>query len=144
MNDRYNLNRFVAAQQSVYETVVQELQRGRKYGHWMWYIFPQVAGLGMSTTSQMYAIRNIGEAKAYYQHSHLGPRLRECTQLVMDLNGQTAQEIFGYIDNLKFRSCMTLFGYAATDDGLFREALMKYYNGKADEITANILESESN
>lgn len=142
MKDIYNLTRFVEAQQGNYESVVQELRGGMKRGHWMWYIFPQIAGLGMSATSHMYAITTIDEAKAYYNHSLLGSRLRQCTQLVLDVNGRNAQQIFGYTDSLKFRSCMTLFDCAAKNDELFRDALVTYYQGEADEITLKILESE--
>ena len=141
MNDIHKLNRFVDAQQGVYESVVQELQSGMKRGHWMWYIFPQIAGLGMSPTSQMYAIKSIDEAKAYYEHSLLGSRLRECTQLVIDVHGRTASQIFGYTDNLKFGSCMTLFDCATKDDGLFRDALIKYFDGEPDQSTLKILKS---
>jgi len=140
MNDIYNLTRFVDAQNHEYESVVQELQNGMKRGHWMWYIFPQIAGLGMSSTSQMYAIKSIDEAKAYYAHPILGSRLQECTQLVMNVKGRTSKEIFGYIDNLKFRSCMTLFD-CASDDGLFRDALDNYFDGEADQLTLNILKA---
>ena len=140
MSDIHNLTRFVDAQKGVYDSVVQELRNGMKRGHWMWYIFPQIAGLGMTATSQMYAIESIDEAKAYYAHPILGSRLQECTQLVMNVKGRTAKEIFGYIDNLKFRSCMTLFG-CASDEGVFRDALDKYFDGEADQLTLDILKA---
>jgi len=144
MNDIHDLNRFIAAQQGVYESVVQELRSGTKRGHWMWYIFPQIAGLGRTATSQRYAIQSIDEAKAYYEHSVLGSRLRECTRLVIDVCDRTAQQIFGHIDKLKFRSCMTLFDCVAKDeDTLFRDALEKYFDGRADRLTLEILESGS-
>lgn len=140
MSDIHNLTRFVDAQKGVYDSVVQELRNGMKRGHWMWYIFPQIAGLGMTATSQMYAIESIDEAKAYYAHPILGSRLQECTQLVTNVKGRTAKEIFGYIDNLKFRSCMTLFG-CASGEGVFRDALDKYFDGEADQLTLDILKA---
>jgi uncharacterized protein (DUF1810 family) len=141
MNDIHKLHRFVEAQERVYESAVRELRCGKKCGHWMWYVFPQIAGLGMSATTRRYAIKSIDEARAYYAHSILGSRLRECTQLVIDVSGSTVSEIFGYPDDLKFRSCMTLFDYATDDDALFRDALVKYYGGQADQTTIDILES---
>lgn len=140
MSDLHNLRRFVDAQEHEYESVVQELRNGMKRGHWMWYIFPQVAGLGMSSTSQMYAIKTLDVATAYYDHPVLGSRLQECTRLVIDVKGRTTNEIFGYTDNLKFRSCMTLFD-CATNDDLFRDALVKYFDGEADQLTLKILKS---
>jgi uncharacterized protein (DUF1810 family) len=138
MSDIFNLERFVDAQKGVYDSTVQELQSGMKRGHWMWYMFPQLVGLGMSTTSQMYAIKSIDETKAYYGHSILGSRLLACTQIVINLKGRKTKEIFGHIDNLKFQSCLTLFD-CATDDQLFREALVKYYDGESDQRTLEIL-----
>ena len=138
MSDTHNLIRFIDAQKQIYNSVLQELRNGKKRGHWMWYIFPQIAGLGMSSMSQMYAIKSIDEAKAYDAHPTLGSRLQECTQVVMDVEGRTATEIFGPIDSLKFRSCMTLFEYG-TDNPLFHDALVKYFDGDADERTLDIL-----
>ena len=129
------------AQEHQYELVVQELAKGRKRGHWMWYIFPQIAGLGMSATAKKYEIESLLEAVAYGDHPLLGSRLKECTRLVNDVDDKTAREIFGYPDNLKFRSCMTLFA-KATQEGLFTAALDKYYDGRPDELTLNILESQ--
>jgi len=139
MTDAYNLQRFLDAQESVYDTVLDELRAGRKSSHWIWFIFPQIAGLGRSGTAQQFAIASLDEAKAYLQHPVLGPRLRACTQLVLDVNGRSAEEIFGYPDYLKFRSCMTLFLTAATDNTIFNNALLKYFDGKPDQLTLDIL-----
>ncbi|MCG8343969.1 MAG: DUF1810 domain-containing protein [Chlorobiales bacterium] len=138
MRDTHNLTRFVHAQQVTYCSVVEELRRGSKRGHWMWYIFPQLVGLGTSVKSQLYAIKSIEEAKAYYAHPILGKRLQECTRLVMYNEDRTAKEIFGYIDNLKFHSCMTLFS-CATGASEFRDALDKCFDGEADYLTIGIL-----
>jgi uncharacterized protein (DUF1810 family) len=116
MSDTYNLHRFLDAQAPIYDTVLAELRAGRKSSHWIWFIFPQIAGLGRSSTAQQFAIGSLDEAKTYLQHPTLGPRLRACTQLVLDVNGRSAEEILGYPDYLKFRSCMTLFLTAATDN----------------------------
>jgi uncharacterized protein (DUF1810 family) len=116
MIDDHKLHRFLDAQERVYDTVLDELRAGRKSGHWIWFIFPQITGLGHSEMAQKYAITSLDEAKAYLQHPVLGPRLRACTQLVLNVNGRSAEEIFGYPDNLKFRSCMTLFMAVATDN----------------------------
>ncbi len=139
MNDIYNLTRFIDAQADVYDSVEQELRNGLKRSHWMWFIFPQIAGLGRSAMSQTYAIKSLDEAKAYYAHPILGSRLQECTQLVINVDGRTTVDIFGSIDSIKFRSCMTLFDYA-TDVGLFHEALHKYFNSEADQQTLKILQ----
>ena len=140
MSDIHNLTRFIDAQNPIYDSVLQELRNGVKRGHWMWYIFPQISGLGMSPISQRYAIKSLDESKKYYAHPILGPRLQECTQLVMDVEGRTANEIFGPIDSLKFRSCMTLFEYG-TNEQLFYNALVKYFGGEADQRTLDILTS---
>lgn len=139
MNDPYDLQRFVAAQARVYEAVLEELRDGDKRSHWMWFVFPQVKGLGLSAMAQTYAIASREEAAAYLEHPILGSRLRECTQLVLDVEGRTVEEIFGYPDDLKFRSCMTLFERAATDSVVFREALRKYFGGQPDQATLDIL-----
>lgn len=139
MSDDYNLHRFLDAQAPVYDTVVAELRAGRKSSHWIWFIFPQIAGLGHSEMAQQFAIGSLDEAKAYLQHPILGPRLRACTQLVLDVNDRSAEEIFGYPDYLKFRSCMTLFLTAATDNTIFNDALLKYFNGKPDQLTLDLL-----
>src|SRR5437773_10351896 len=109
MTDTFNLQRFIEAQHGSYESVLRELRAGHKRGHWIWYIFPQIEGLGGSAMSHKYAISSQDEAKAYWEHPILGSRLRECTELVLKVEGRTAEQIFPYPDNLKFRSCMTLF-----------------------------------
>jgi len=139
MTNSYNLHRFLDAQERVYDRVLSELLAGRKSTHWIWFIFPQIAGLGHSAMAQQFAIGSLDEAKAYLQHPVLGPRLRACTQLVLDVKGRRAEEIFGYPDNLKFRSCMTLFLAAATDNRLFKDTLHKYFDGKPDQLTLNLL-----
>ena len=139
MSAAYNLHRFLTAQAPVYDTVLDELRAGRKTSHWIWFIFPQIAGLGHSAMAQQFAIGSLDEANAYLQHPVLGQRLRECTQLVLNVEGRSADEIFPYPDNLKFRSCMTLFMNAATDNSLFKAALDKYLDGQPDQLTLNIL-----
>lgn len=139
MTDVYSLHRFLDAQESIYDTVLDELRAGRKSSHWIWFIFPQIAGLGHSGIAQKFAITSLDEAKAYLQHPVLGPRLRACTQLVLNVEGQSAEEIFGYPDNLKFRSCMTLFMTATTDNKTFKDALLKYFHGKPDQLTLDLL-----
>ena len=139
MTDVYNLHRFLDAQQPVYDAVLDELRAGRKSSHWIWFIFPQIAGLGRSGTAQQFAIGSLDEAKAYLQHPILGHRLRACTQLVLNVEGRSAEEIFGYPDYLKFRSCLTLFLTAAPDNTLFNAALLKYFHGKPDQLTLDLL-----
>jgi uncharacterized protein (DUF1810 family) len=139
MCDAYNRHRFLDAQERVYDTVLAELRAGRKASHWIWFIFPQIAGLGHSGMAQRFSITSLDEAKIYLQHPTLGPRLRACTQLVLDVNGRSAEEIFGYPDHLKFRSCMTLFLTAATDNTIFKAALLKYFDGKPDTLTLALL-----
>lgn len=143
MTDTYNLQRFIDAQDGRYESVLKELGAGQKRGHWMWYIFPQIQGLGRSATSQEYAIKSRDEANAYWKHSILGPRLRECTELVLKLESRTAQQIFSCPDTLKFRSCMTLFERSATDSPIFRAALLKYFGGQPDQLTLDILKKQA-
>lgn len=132
-NDSFNLQRFVAAQAPVYAGVCEELRRGLKTCHWMWFIFPQIAGLGMSAMSKKYAISGLDEARAYLEHPVLGPRLVECTRLV-GVSGRSIGDIFGAPDDMKFRSSMTLFA-VAQGEGVFREAVKKYCGGKFDEAT---------
>jgi uncharacterized protein (DUF1810 family) len=134
-SDPYNLQRFVDAQNGVYEQVRSELREGRKRGHWMWFIFPQVRGLGRSHLAEVFAIASKGEAQAYLDHPVLAERLRECTQLVNQVQGRTLEEIFGYPDNLKFRSSMTLFRQVTADNQVFVEALRRYCNGELDRST---------
>ena len=131
----FDLDRFVSAQAGVYEGVLDELRRGRKTGHWIWFIFPQVAGLGSSSMSQHYAIGSLDEARAYLAHPVLGTRLRECAGIVLEIQGRTASDIFGSLDAMKVRSCMTLFHRAAPDEPVFAQVLERFYGGVADEAT---------
>ena len=128
MNDPWDLQRFVDAQNPVYERVCAELRRGCKETHWMWFVFPQMRGLGQSAMATRYGISSQAEAEAYLLHPVLGPRLRECTGLVNLIDGRTVDEIFGSPDNLKFRSSMTLFASATQDNAVFAEALRKYFS----------------
>jgi len=139
MSDPHNLKRFVDAQAPVYAQVCAELTAGRKRSHWMWFVFPQIKGLGVSPTAQFYAVASRAEAEAYLAHPVLGPRLRECTQLVLDVAGRSAHDVFGSPDDLKFRSCVTLFADVATDEALFEAALRKYFNGEPDRRTVEAL-----
>jgi uncharacterized protein (DUF1810 family) len=138
MTDPFDLNRFVQAQESVYSRVVSELSAGRKQSHWMWFVFPQVAGLGLSATSQRYAIASRKEASAYLDHALLGPRLIECTRLVLAVRERSIRAILGSPDDAKFRSSMTLFE-AVSDNPIFGEALEKYFAGERDGATLEIL-----
>jgi uncharacterized protein (DUF1810 family) len=139
MSDPFDLERFVAAQALVYTRVVAELSEGRKRSHWMWFIFPQIEGLGSSAMAQRFAIRSRAEAAAYLAHSVLGPRLIECTRLVLEVKNRTILDILGSPDDLKFRSSMTLFG-AVSDDPVFGRAIAAYYDGTADGATLEILQ----
>lgn len=130
----FDLDRFVDAQQSVYPTVLAELAAGGKRSHWMWFVFPQLKGLGVSAMAQHYGIGSKAEAQAYWAQPLLGPRLRECTALVLAVDGRSAREIFAPPDDLKFRSCMTLFAQA-TGEPIFARALQKYFDGEADPRT---------
>ncbi len=130
----YNLERFISAQRPVIATVRAELKAGAKRSHWMWYVFPQIAGLGHSAMSQTYAISNLAEARAYLANAVLGPCLLDCTSLVLGVEDRSAKEIFGAIDAAKFRSCMTLFAQAS-DNPIFHAALAKYFNGENDPET---------
>jgi uncharacterized protein (DUF1810 family) len=130
-----SLERFVTAQAQVYDTALAELKAGRKRTHWIWFVFPQIAGLGHSHRSQIYAISSLDEARSYLAHPVLGSRLRECCQAVIDVQGKSAHDIFGSPDDLKFRSCLSLFAQAAPDEPLFRVALDKYFSGEADPLT---------
>ena len=133
--DPYNLQRFVEAQGPVYQTVLSELRAGRKRSHWMWFIFPQIAGLGHSAMSQRYAISSLAEAKAYLAHGILGPRLRDCTRIITGIEGRSALEIMGRPDDMKLHSCLTLFANAAPEEALFRDALDKFFDGADDNQT---------
>jgi len=135
MADPFTLDRFVDAQDPVYERVLAELRRGHKTSHWMWFVFPQIAGLGVSAMARRFSISSLDEARAYVDHPILGARLRECTGLVCAVEGKTIQEILGSPDDMKFRSSMTLYSRAATDADIFEEALKKYFSGEPDPLT---------
>jgi len=140
MTDPYNLQRFVDAQAPVYSRVLAELRAGQKQSHWMWFVFPQLTGLGRSPIAQKFAIGSLDEAKAYLEHEVLGSRLRECTRLVIAAAGRPLGEILGFPDDLKFRSSMTLFDRAAREeDSEFREALRVFFDGAPDARTLELL-----
>ena len=139
--DRFQL--FLEGQALVYDRVLAELRRGCKESHWMWFIFPQLAGLGRSSMAQRFGLRDLAEAKAYAAHLVLGKRLEECTQLVLNAEAVSVSDIFGYPDDLKFHSCMTLFTVTEPEDPLFKQALAKYVQGRKDGKTLEILERQS-
>lgn len=139
MSDSYKLDRFLEAQAADYDTALAEIRSGRKRSHWMWYVFPQIAGLGVSETSQYFAIRNLAEAKAYLAHPILGPRLIECADALLALEGRTAREIFGSPDDLKLRSSATLFAHVSPARSAFQRVLEKYFDGASDERTLRLL-----
>ncbi len=136
MSDPHDLQRFVTAQEGVYESAVAELRAGRKTGHWIWFVFPQIAGLGMSAMSQRYAIASLAEARAYLEHPVLGPRLAQCADILVELGGRhSAQDVFGGIDAVKLRSSMTLFARASEDDSVYHAVLDQYFGGETDPQT---------
>jgi uncharacterized protein (DUF1810 family) len=139
MGDPYDLQRFVDAQDPVFAQVRDELRDGRKQSHWMWFVFPQIQGLGTSVMAQRFAISSLAEAEAYLGHPLLGPRLRESTRLVNLVKERSIEEIFGYPDYLKFRSSVSLFARATSDNDVFVEALRKYFGGEADPQTLQLL-----
>jgi uncharacterized protein (DUF1810 family) len=134
----YNINRFIEAQNGIYQYVLEELAAGNKQSHWMWFIFPQIKGLGFSPTAQYYAIQSLDEATAYLQHPVLESRLQECCRILLQLSDKTADEIFGFPDVLKLKSSMTLF-LAASENSIFQEVLDKYYQGEKDKKTMRII-----
>lgn len=138
-DDPYNLRRFVEAQEDDYERALSEIRSGRKRTHWMWYVFPQIDGLAFSATAKHYAIKSLDEAKAYVDHPILGPRLLECAEAVLQTEGRSAKEIFGSPDDLKLRSCATLFACALPPGSVFDRLLKKYYPGGPDERTLQLL-----
>jgi uncharacterized protein (DUF1810 family) len=144
MNEPYDLERFVAAQDNAgtYEQALGELQVGRKSGHWMWFMFPQIVGLGQSATSRRYAISSLAEARAYLDHEVLGPRLLECALVLANHAEQSAEDIFGGIDARKLRSCMTLFLRAAPGETVFKTVLAQFFDGEPDPATDGILASQ--
>jgi len=135
MSDPYNLQRFVDAQNPVFDQVLQELGDGRKQGHWMWFVFPQIDGLGQSRMAKKFAISSQDEAEAYLRHPILGPRLRKCSLLVAQVEEHSVGEIFGYPDDMKLRSSMTLFAHATADNRVFIDVLRKYFAGEFDPLT---------
>lgn len=141
MSDPHNLERFKSAQDAVYHCVISELSEGKKRSHWMWFVFPQIDGLGSSPTAKEYAIKCREEALAYLEDPLLGDRLRECSQLALNIEGKTATEILGSPDDLKLRSSMTLFAEVAGENPVFQQVLDKYYDGEADPLTLSLLSS---
>ena len=141
MKDKYNLNRFLDAQGSTYETALREIKNGKKESHWMWFIFPQFKGLGRSETTKKYAIKSKEEAIAYLKHPVLGKRLIEITNVVLNINNRSAYEIFGGPDDLKLKSCMSLFSLIQDENDLFQKVLKKYFDGKISWTTKKLLNS---
>ena len=138
-DDPYDLSRFLRAQEDDYEQAFSEIKSGQKRSHWIWYIFPQIDGLALSSTSRHYAIKSIGEAKAYLDHPILGPRLLECAEAAVGIEGRSARAIFGSPDDLKLRSCATLFACASSPGSVFDRLLDKYYRGRRDDKTLQLL-----
>ena len=133
--DPNNLNRFISAQEEIFENVLTELGNGQKRTHWMWFIFPQIDGLGFSATTKHYAIKSVEEARQYLEHPVLGARLLQCASLVLAIEGKSAHEIFGSPDDMKLKSSMTLFASISDPDSAFMRVLEKYFNGQRDEKT---------
>lgn len=138
-DDLHDLNRFVQAQNRDYERALSEVKSGRKRSHWMWYIFPQFDGLAFSSTSKHYAIKSVAEAKAYLNHPILGPRLLQCIEAALSVEGRSAHEIFGSPDDLKLRSCATLFAFVSPAGSVFEQLLDKYFQGDRDTKTLDLL-----
>ena len=139
-DDPHDLTRFLRAQDTGYEQALSELRAGLKQSHWMWWIFPQFHGLGASPTSKYYSIKSVTEAKAYLAHPVLGPRLVECTEAVLQVEGRSATEILGSPDDLKLRSCATLFACVSSEGSVFERVLDKYYQRERDESTLRLLD----
>ena len=137
----FNLNRFLQAQENDYERALSEIRSGQKRTHWMWYIFPQLEGLAFSSTAKHYSIKSIQEARAYLTHPVLGPRLLECAEAVVQIKGRSANEIFGYPDDLKLRSCATLFEYVSPSGSVFKQLIEEYYGGERDHKTLALLDT---
>lgn len=140
VGDPFDLNRFIIAQDKNYDNVIAELKNGQKRTHWMWYVFPQIDGLGHSTTAKLYAIKSIEESRRYLDHPVLGKRLLECTEAVLATEGRSIADIFGYPDDLKLKSSVTLFSYVAEPSSVFVRILEKYFQGEGDDRTLQILE----
>jgi uncharacterized protein (DUF1810 family) len=143
MDDPHDLHRFVQAQQDTYAQAVDELTDGRKTSHWMWFVFPQLRGLGRSPMATKFGIASLDEARAYLAHPLLGARLQACTRLTLRIDGRSINAIFGSPDDMKFRSCMTLFHRAAPQEAIFAEALQKYFDGTPDARTLELLQTRS-
>lgn len=143
MADAYRLQRFILAQNAIYDSVLAELRAGRKRTHWMWFIFPQITGLGHSAMAREYALASLEEAQAYLRHPVLGARLRQCSDLVAQVSNASAEDIFGYPDHMKFHSSMTLFARATEDNQVFTECLRKYFDGKEDSLTLAQLQKKN-
>jgi uncharacterized protein (DUF1810 family) len=141
VHDAFHLKRFVDAQDPVFAEVLRELERGHKRTHWMWFIFPQLAALGASAMAKHFGIHSIEEARAYLRHPILGTRLHQCCETLVKVQGRSAHEIFGSPDDLKLRSCLTLFELAAPGEPLFAQCLEKYYSGERDELTRGLCRS---
>jgi len=139
MSDPYDLSRFVEAQEGDYEQAIAEIRSGRKHSHWMWYVFPQFEGLGFSSTSRRYAIKSLAEARAYLNHPVLGPRLLECVEETLGIEGRSAHDIFGSPDDMKLRSCATLFAHVSPAGSEFDRLLDKYFKGEVDDKTLQLL-----
>jgi len=137
--DAYDLNRFISAQESDYEQALSEIKDGRKRSHWMWYIFPQIDGLGSSAMSRRYSIKSLDEARAYLDHPVLGTRLTACFEVLLKLEGRSAEEIFGFTDEKKLRSCATLFAAVSEPASVFQRLLDKYFHGERDPMTLRLL-----
>ncbi|HEX7795543.1 MAG TPA: DUF1810 domain-containing protein [Vicinamibacterales bacterium] len=139
--DPFDLKRFVSAQEADYTRALEEIAAGRKRSHWMWYIFPQCAGLGLSATSRHYAIGSLDEARAYLAHPILGPRLIECAEAALSVKGRSAHDIFGSPDDMKLRSSVTLFSLVSPENSVFHRVLEKYFEGKRDQRTLDLCQS---
>ena len=139
MSDAHDLSRFVDAQQGVYEIAFAEIRQGQKRSHWMWFVFPQYAGLGISPTSQRYAINSVAEAEAYLNHPTLGRRLLECAEALLRVEGRSAQQIFGSPDDMKLKSSATLFAHVSPAGSVFERVVQKYFGGKRDDRTLQLL-----
>jgi uncharacterized protein (DUF1810 family) len=142
IRDWHNLKRFITAQEGIYERALAELKAGQKRSHWMWFVFPQIKGLGRSSTSEIYAIKSKAEAQEYLRHPILGTRLRECTEAVLAIEEKSASEILDTPDDMKFKSSMTLFAYISEPGSIFARALDKYFGGKRDRKTVEFLTNE--
>lgn len=143
-DDIFSLHRFLIAQDHIYEKALEELQHGKKRSHWMWFIFPQIEGLGKSSTAQFYSIKTIEEAQAYLNHPVLGNRLLECTKTILSVKNKSASQIFGFPDDLKLKSSLTLFASISLPNSLFYQALNQFFAGEQDEQTISLLEKYLN